>query len=235
MRNESEFNGFSKETFKFLKDLEKNNDKNWFGSNRDIFDKYLMEPAEKFVLNMGKTLKTIAPKIVADPRRDRSIFRMNRDTRFSNDKTPYKTHIGIFFWEGLRKKMENPGFYIHINKSKVFVGVGLHVFPKPLLEAYRESVVHPKYGAEMVGAIKKASKNSLYKIGWRHLKKLPRGYDPNHPNARWLLYNGLGVYYERSLPDEIYSKEFIDYCFNIFRAMSPVHNWLLNMNLRANK
>jgi hypothetical protein len=78
-----------------------------------------------------------------------------------------------------------------------------------------------------------ASKNSLYKIGWKQYKKVPRGYETNHPNAEWLLYNGLGTYYETQLPDQIYSEKFIDYSFGIFRDMSPIHNWLLDMNLRA--
>jgi uncharacterized protein (TIGR02453 family) len=229
------FHGFSKEFFKFFSDLEKHNDKSWFEENRGRFDKYVMKPAEGFVVDMGKRLRSIAPRVVADPRRDRSIFRLNRDTRFSADKTPYKTHLGIFFWEGPRKKLDNSGFYLHLSKSKLFIGVGLHIFPRHLLEAYRESVVHPKYGAEMVNAVREATKNPSCTIGWRYYKKVPRGYDSRHPNADWLLFNGLGVYCENPLPGEIYSQDFIGYCFNIFRDMSPIHNWLLDMNLRATR
>ncbi len=233
MTHDLKFSGFSKETFKFLSDLENHNDRDWFEENRGRFDKNVMKPAEEFVVDMGKKLRSIAPRVVADPRRDRSIFRLNRDTRFSTDKTPYKTHLGIFFWEGPRRKMENSGFYLHLNKSKVFIGVGLHIFPKPLLEAYRESVVHPQFGAEMLNAIEEARKKSSYKIGWKHYKKVPRGYDSDHPNAEWLLFNGLGVYCENPHPREIWSKDFIDYCFNVFRDISPIHKWLLSMNLRA--
>jgi uncharacterized protein (TIGR02453 family) len=229
------FSGFSKETFRFFSDLEKHNDRYWFEENRGRFDKHVMKPAEEFVVDMGKLLRSIAPRVVADPRRDRSIFRLNRDTRFSADKTPYKTHLGIFFWEGPRRKMDNSGFYLHLSKSKLFIGVGLHIFPRQLLEAYRESVVHPKYGTEMVNAVREATKNPSYKIGWRYYKKVPRGYDSQHPNAEWLQYNGLGVYCENPLPSEIYSQDFIGYCFNIFRDMSPIHNWLLNMNLRSSR
>jgi uncharacterized protein (TIGR02453 family) len=235
MYNDSSFSGFSKEFFKFLGDLEKHNDKDWFMENRGRFDKYVMKPAEGFVVEMGKRLRSIAPRVVADPRRDRSIFRLNRDTRFSADKTPYKTHIGIFFWEGPRRKMDNSGFYAHLSKSKLLIGVGLYIFSKPLLDAYRESVVHPKFGAEMVNAIREATKNPSYKIGWRYYKKVPRGYDSRHPNAEWLLFNGLGVYCENPLPGEIYSKDFIDYCYNNFRDMSPVHKWLLDLNLRSSR
>jgi uncharacterized protein (TIGR02453 family) len=229
------FNGFSKESFRFFSDLEKHNDKHWFEENRDRFDKYVMKPAKEYVVDMGEKLKSIAPKVVADPRRDRSIFRLNRDTRFGADKTPYKTHLGIFFWEGTRMKMDNSGFYLHLSKSKLLIGVGLHIFPRPLLETYRESVVHPKYGTEMLIAIKEATKNPSFKIGWKYYKKVPSGYDSRHPNAEWLRYNGLGAYCESPLPSEVYSKDFIGYCFNIFRDMSPIHNWLLNMNLRATR
>ncbi|MGB7293345.1 MAG: DUF2461 domain-containing protein [Thermodesulfobacteriota bacterium] len=235
MDKDSSFAGFSKEFFKFFSDLEKHNDKHWFEENRGRFTEYVMKPAEGFVVDMGKRLRSIAPRVVADPRRDRSIFRLNRDTRFSADKTPYKTHIGIFFWEGPRRKMDNSGFYLHLSKSKLFIGVGLHIFSRHLLEAYRESVVHPKYGTEMVNAIREATKNPSYKIGWRYYKKVPRGYDSRHPNAEWLLFNGLGVYSESSPPSEVYSQDFIDYCFNIFRDMSPIHNWLLDMNLRSSR
>ena len=154
MYKDLSFSGFSKETFTFFGDLEKHNEKHWFEENRGRFDKYVMKPAEQFVVDMGKKLRSIAPRVVADPRRDRSIFRLNRDTRFSADKTPYKTHLGIFFWEGPRTKMENSGFYLHLSKSKLFLGVGLHIFAKSLLEAYRESVVHPQYGTEMLNAVR---------------------------------------------------------------------------------
>ncbi len=235
MHKDSSFTGFTKEFFKFFSDLEKHNDKHWFMENRGRFDKYVMKPAEGFVVDMGKKLRSIAPRVVADPRRDRSIFRLNRDTRFSADKTPYKTHLGIFFWEGPRKKLDNSGFYLHLSKSELFIGVGLHIFPRHLLEAYRESVVHPKYGAEMVNAVREVTKNSSYEIGWRNYKKVPRGYDSRHPNAEWLLLSGLGVYCENPLPAEIYSQDFIDYCFNIFQDMSPIHNWLLDMNRRSSR
>ena len=232
---DSSFSGFSKDFFKFFTDLEKHNDRHWFMENRGRFDKYVMKPAEEFVVDMGKKLRSIAPRVVADPRRDRSIFRLNRDTRFSADKTPYKTHLGVFFWEGPGPKLNNSGFYMHLSKSKLFIGVGLHIFPRHLLEAYRESVVHPKYGAELVNAVRDVTKNPSYKIGWRYYKKVPRGYESLHPKSDWLLFNGLGVYCEYALPEEIYSKEFVGYCFSVFRDMSPIHNWLLDMNLRATR
>ncbi|HSC33710.1 MAG TPA: TIGR02453 family protein, partial [Thermodesulfobacteriota bacterium] len=69
-----------------------------------------------------------------------------------------------------------------------------------------------------------------YKIGGRHFKKVPRGYDPGHPNAGLLLHNGLYAYYEGALPDDAYSPRFVDYCFNILREISPLQEWLTRVN-----
>ena len=96
MPPENRFNGFNRKTFKFFKDLEENNTREWFEEHRSIFEKNVMEPAQEFVMEMGERLKSISPKIVAIPKTDKSIFRIYRDVRFSKDKTPYKTHLGIF-------------------------------------------------------------------------------------------------------------------------------------------
>ena len=111
------FNGFTKETFRFFRDLENNNTKEWFQENRTLYEKNVMEPAQEYVMEMGERLKSISPKIVAIPKTDKSIFRIYRDVRFSKDKTPYKTHLGIFFWEGPRKKLGNPGFQKDCRRS----------------------------------------------------------------------------------------------------------------------
>lgn len=220
------FGGFSKDTFKFLKDLERNNRKEWFEENREIFEDKVFQPSLSFISGMGERLRSIAPGIVAIPKTDKSIFRIYKDVRFSKDKTPYKTHIGIFFWEGKRKKLENPGFYLQLNKSSIYVAGGLYIFPKDLLKPYRDAVVDPKKGKELRNIIKKITKNGLYKVGDTHYKRVPRGYDPEHPNAELLLYNGIHALCEIQLPKEIYSADFLDYCYKIFKDYAPLHYWL---------
>lgn len=154
----SEFEGFSKKSLKFFADLEKNNTKDWFSANRDIFDDEILFPAKAFVTDMGERLTKIAPDIVADPRTDKSIFRIHRDTRFSKEKIPYKTHLGIYFWEGAAKKLENPGFYFQFDKDSMFLGVGMHIFPKDMIKDYRDAVVHKKKGVELRKAIESVTK-----------------------------------------------------------------------------
>ncbi len=104
------FRGFPRECVTFYAELARNNNKEWFSEHKSEFERYVMETARDFVYHMGNLLKEISPEIVADPRLDRSIFRHYRDTRFSKDKSPYKTHLGILFWEGNRAKMDCPGY-----------------------------------------------------------------------------------------------------------------------------
>lgn len=230
MADNHEFGGFTKDTFKFLKNLEKNNTKEWFAEHREAYDEQVFQPSLSFISGMGERLRSIAPNIVAIPKTDKSIFRIYKDVRFSKDKTPYKTHVGIFFWDGKRKKLENPGFYLQLNKNSIFIAGGLYIFPKDLLKPYRDSVVDPKRGKELRSIIKKITKNPSYKVGDAHYKRVPRGYDPEHPNAELLLYNGIHAYSESPVPKEIYTSDFIDYCYKIFKDFSPLHSWLLGLN-----
>ena len=226
MTGKQRFHGFTKETFKFFKDLEENNTRQWFEENRVIFEKNVLEPAQEFVMEMGERLKSMCPKIVAIPKTDKSIFRIYRDVRFSKDKIPYKTHLGIFFWEGPRKKLGNPGFYLQLDKSSILIAGGLHSLPSELIKPYRDAVSNSKKGAEIAKILKKIKKNTSYKLGGMHYKRVPRGYDSENPNADLLLHNGLYFYYECQVPKEVYSRDFLDYSFAIFKDMLPLHNWI---------
>jgi len=221
-----EFGGFTKDTFKFLKSLEKNNTKEWFEDHRETYEEKVFQTALSFISGMGERLRSIAPDIVAIPKTDKSVFRIYKDVRFSKDKTPYKTHVGIFFWEGKRKKLENPGFYLQLNKNSIFIAGGLYVFPKDLFKPYRDSVVHPKRGVELRRILNRITKNGLYRFGGSQYKRVPPGYDNGHKNSDLLLYKGCHAYYETSLPEEIYSSKFIDYCYDIFREFVPLHIWM---------
>ena len=105
------FEGFPKGTAKFLTALAKNNDRAWLEKNRKAYDEDLIEPALAFVEAMGPELRKISRGVRAEPRVGGSVMRMNRDTRFAKDKSPYKTHLDIFFWEGDQKGWDRPGFF----------------------------------------------------------------------------------------------------------------------------
>ena len=223
------FNGFSHETIDFLKDLKSNNTKSWFSAHRHIYDRYVFPESQSFVVAMGEKLSQIAPKIVAIPKTDKAIFRIYRDTRFSRDKKPYKTHLAIFLWEGERKKLENSGFYFHIDAEKLLLGVGIHTFSPEVLSIYRGRVVHRRHGPSLDRAIKTVQTNPSYVLGWKKYKKVPHGYDVDHPYADYLLYGGIGFLFEEKLPQTVFSTGLIDYCYDKFRDMAPIHDWLRDM------
>ena len=150
----SGFDGFPPAAVTFFKQLQNNNNKTWFDAHKPDYQMYVIEPAQGFIEEMGAKLKQLSPGIHAEPRVNRSIFRINRDTRFSKDKTPYKTHLGIWMWQGDGAKFESSGYYFHLEPPTMMVGVGIHTFSKDLLQAYRDAVVDPESGTELVIAIK---------------------------------------------------------------------------------
>src|ERR1044072_1345885 len=113
---------FTRDAFKFLRELRENNDRAWFAANKERYEKYVRQPALKFVSGFSPRLAKISPHLVADPRPvGGSLFRIHRDTRFSRDKSPYKTHLGVHFFHDTGKKAPSvPGFYLHIAPDECF-------------------------------------------------------------------------------------------------------------------
>lgn len=223
------FNGFPRECIEFYRDLARNNNTAWFAEHKTEFEQYVIMPARTFIMEMGDRLSIIAPAINADPRVNHSIFRIYRDTRFSRDKTPYKTHLGIWFWEGSAPRMESSGFYFHLEPDHLILGAGIYRFPAAILEKYRKYVIHGKYGAALVSAIAEIESHGPYTLGGIRYKRIPRGYDPKHPNAALLLHDGLWIGMDTAVPNILFSPDFTDYCMELFTHVAPVHRWLMNL------
>ena len=223
------FTGFSVESLQFFTDLKSNNNKSWFVAHKPDYEKYVLAPARDFVIALGERLWDLSPDVVADPRVNKSIFRIYRDVRFSKDKTPYKTHLALWFPTGLGGgKFENPGYYFHLEPGNIMVGVGIHGFSKPLLKAYREAVVDPELGPKLAeitaGVLKKG-----YGIGSKTYKRVPRGFDPDHEYADLLRYSGLTSGTDLGIPAELHSPELVNFCFDRYKDMAPVVHWLQTM------
>jgi uncharacterized protein (DUF2461 family) len=133
--------------------------------------------------------------------------------------------VGIWLWEGNRKRMESSGFYLHVENKTILIGVGIKMFPKQLLDRFRQAVVDKKIGEELKRVVKKISDQG-YVIDGKHYKKVPRGYEADHPNADFLLYNGLTARSEEKVPDVFYSDAIIDYAYSHYKNLLPLHRWL---------
>lgn len=218
------FTGFPKETFAFLAGLRKNNTKAWFEAHRDDYESYHLAPAKAFVEAIAPGLKKISKTVNAEPRVNGSIFRINRDVRFSKDKSPYKTTLDIWFWEGANRGWETPGFFLRLTPTHVIAGAGMHQFAPEQLKTYRAALDDAKAGAALDKVI--AGLGDL-QLGEATRKKLPKGVAADHRRAALFLMDGLHVFHEEKLPKVVHTAKFVDHCLDIFRGAAPVNQWLL--------
>ena len=171
---------FTPELFAFLADLRENNNREWFAANKDRYESAVLEPALDFVADFAPYLDKISPHIRADPRPSGgSLFRIYRDTRFSKDKTPYKTNVGINFRHERAKDAHAPGFYLHLSPGEVFAGGGVWHPDTAAVGRIREAIVADPDGwrrATRTGAFAKT-----FALGGDSLKRPPAGFDADHP------------------------------------------------------
>lgn len=221
----TDFTGFGPETRKFLRGLGKHNDKSWFDAHRAEYDAHYMEPAKAFVEAVGPMVEKFAPNVSWEPRVNGSIFRVNRDIRFSKDKTPYKDHIDLWLWEGERKTALS-GFFLRIRHSKIYLGAGSHGFSKEALARFRKCMNDEKT-AKALGTLLKRLERSGFGISGKHYKKPPRGYNGNSAGADLVLYAGLSASVERKAPPELATRKFAAYCAREWKKLAPLHQWLM--------
>lgn len=133
---------FDARTFQFLDDLAKNNNREWFKDNEDRYETFVREPALAFIEAMAPKLRTISIHFDAVAKRSGgSLMRLHRDTRFSRDKSPYKTNVGIQFRHERGRDVHAPGFYVHIEPSGCFIGAGIWRPDSAALRAIRTEIL----------------------------------------------------------------------------------------------
>lgn len=171
---------FTKATFKFLDELSANNNRAWFETNKPRYESLVREPALDFIEAMDPVLKTFAPNFRAEPRKmGGSLMRVFRDTRFSRDKTPYKTNIGIQFRHALGKDIHAPGFYVHIATDECFFAVGCWHPESDALGKIRDHIVQkPEKWFSARDDRKFAAQWDLWGDS---LTRPPRSYAADHP------------------------------------------------------
>jgi hypothetical protein len=105
----------------------------------------------------------------------------------------------------------------------------MYMFPDSFVPRYRRAVVDPKLGQELRKILAALTDRKDLEVGGEHYKRVPAGYDPGHPNAEWLKHNGLYVAYETKIPEEFYSARLLDYCFERYELVVPLHRWLMKL------
>lgn len=174
------FEGFPKSTFKFLQELKNNNNRDWFKENKSRYEADVLEPSLEFIESMSSTLKKVSPYFLAVSKRTGgSLIRIYRDTRFSKDKTPYKTNIGIHFRHEFGKDVHAPGFYIHLEPKECFFGAGIWRPDSVALKKIRSQIVDACARYRRISRSKKLL--SEFDFSGDSLKRSPRDFDPEHP------------------------------------------------------
>ncbi len=175
------FKGFGAETIKFLKQLADNNNRDWFSENKSHYESCVVDPAFEFILAMGRELESISTYFDAIPKKQGgSLMRVYRDTRFSKDKTPYKTNIGIQFRHQVGKDVHAPGYYIHVDPDEVFVGVGMWHPESGALRGIRERIVERPDDWKKI--ISSRGFRSAFERQGESLKRPPKGFSEESPH-----------------------------------------------------
>lgn len=215
---------FSKKTFVFLRELEKNNTREWFQENKSRYETEVLFPAIAFVTQMQPGIAKLSKYLLAEPKRvGGSIMRIYRDTRFSKNKTPYKTNVGIHFRHALGGDVHAPGYYLHIEPGACFVAAGMWMPPSEPLAAIRQSIMdEPKIWRKCKNNTRFAKR---YSLDGDSLKTAPRGIALDHPEIEDLRRKSFaGV---AKIDDAVITSEsLIDEVLTAFSDAKPFMKYL---------
>ncbi|MEZ5318046.1 MAG: DUF2461 domain-containing protein [Vicinamibacterales bacterium] len=169
--------GFDRAFFAFLRDLKAHNDREWFAANKARYLRDVEAPARQFIADFAPRLKAISPRFVADPRRvGGSLYRIHRDTRFSADKSPFKTHVAMRFSHDARGEASVPGFYLHLEPGESLGGGGIYHPAPPSLRRIRDWLAtNPRDWREV--------QRAEIEVEGERLRRVPRGFPSDHPLA----------------------------------------------------
>lgn len=223
------FHGFPREGLAFLEQIILNNSKVWLDANKEAYERYIVSPNKAYVEEMGEHLQILVPTIHAEPKTNRSLFRIYRDARF-HLADPIKERIGIIFWQGSGRQMQSSSFYMHYDPYEVFVAAGIRNFKPPLLKHYRDYIQSDQKRAEL-HTILETLQAKGYQIPETKYKRMPRECDANDTHS--YLYRMGSIYaYTTFPPDETFHSEAItERNFNIYRDMYDLQQWVYEMTL----
>jgi uncharacterized protein (TIGR02453 family) len=207
-------------TLKFLKDLKKNNNKPWFDANRKRYDE-AKKDFEIFIQELidihGKKDKTISSLKAKE-----CLFRINRDIRFSKDKTPYKTNFGASINKGGKKAFSTAGYYFHLEPGEAFVGGGIYQpMPEELKKVRQEIDYNFKEFKNIIGSKKfKAVYGDLDRSDEFLLSRVPKGYEADNPATDYLRLKSY-IAFQRLTDSDLSSKTLVKKAANAFQTLQP--------------
>ncbi|MFL5617938.1 MAG: DUF2461 domain-containing protein [Gemmatimonadaceae bacterium] len=227
--SDGEFRGFRPAAMTFLRSLKRNNTREWFHAHRDDYEREVRAPLVALVEEIDVRLADLAPEIVGDPKR--SLFRINRDVRFSNDKSPYKTNAACWFYHGDAGRgvgsttpHGGAGFYFHMAPEESLIGAGIWMPPRPTLTRLRERIDEEHASLRRILRDPTLRKRFGTLDESAKLTRMPRGYAEDHPAADLLRHQSFTV--GRSLSDaELFSPKLADLVAREYARLVPFVRW----------
>jgi uncharacterized protein (TIGR02453 family) len=227
---QTKFPGFSPQAMSFLRGLERNNKREWFQPRKHIFDQHIRKPLEELVGCVNNHFADSAPRYVTPVAK--SIFRIYRDTRFSNDKRPYKTHVAAVFHLQTLSKTSGGCFYFHFSAKEVLIAGGVYMPERDELMAIRTLLAerHAEF-RELIGS--KTLKKLMGEFQGEQLSRVPKGFDKDHP-AEGLLRRRQWFMEAVMDPELASSPRMLPEILARFRVLTPVVEFLNQPFIRRN-
>ncbi|MFI5377916.1 MAG: DUF2461 domain-containing protein [Tepidisphaerales bacterium] len=228
------FPGFSQQMFTFFRGLEKNNSREWFTPRKEIFEEHVRQPMIELATQVNDALRGFAvDHVVADPAR--ALYRIYRDTRFSKDKTPYKTHIGITFPRAGLPKHSGAGYYFSVSHKEIEIAGGVYMPGAEELNAIRTAIATDP--ADFLKVVNSAGiRKSMGALLGEQLKRLPKDWQDHgdSPAAEYLRFKQL--YWYITLPGKLaLAPKIATTVVEHFRCLRPAMEWFNQAILAARK
>jgi uncharacterized protein (TIGR02453 family) len=212
---------FTEDFIKFFEELEKNNHKEWFDENRNRYEREIKEPFKSFVGELILTLQKFDPAIMIKPKD--SIFRINRDIRFSKNKQPYKNNVAAFI-SRISKKEEFPGYYVHFDAEGIWLGGGLYDLSTENIYKVRQEILYNE------GILKEALNAKGFKKEFGALQgkknKILKAPFKEYGEEIPILYQKQFYFMKQYPASKITSEELVEFCADKFEKAYPVNKFL---------
>ncbi len=227
------FTAFPNASLDFLARIRRNNTKEWFEAHRNEYETLILQPCRSCVVELGEHLQALVPTVNAIPKVNGSLFRIYRDIRFSKDKTPIKSRIGLIFWQGRGKRMQSSAFYLHFSPDELFVAVGIRGFSKAMLACYREYIKEARHRDALRHILETMHAAGFLSVEPKY-RRLPRGFDSSLKEEPLTRYDSMYVFMLLP-PETIYSSNFISILYETYETMLPLQQWVYEMSLGCNE
>ncbi|WP_299860672.1 DUF2461 domain-containing protein [uncultured Roseobacter sp.] len=216
------FDHFSKDALGFLTDLKSNNSRDWFNQQRKTYEVEVREPTKEFACHMSDALGQFTGQT-----HDAKIYRINRDIRFSKDKTPYNTHIHISF-APQSDQANPPMWFFGLSPEKLSLGCGVFQYDKEVLTRFRAAMAGPQ-GAALIRLAEEMEAQGM-RVSTPDLKRVPPGFDSAHPHGEALRRKGFSGWKDIEDPGFVTTPDLTSRTVQQMRSLRPIYDLLLDLS-----